>query len=91
MLIASNSGSQLPHLAFTSPNLILAVSAKKITPTIADAFERLNAVVVPLEDERMKEAYGYGTTHSKTLILHKENPAMGRKVHVLIVEEDLGF
>src|SRR5487761_2201177 len=25
MLIASNSGSQLPHLAYTSPNLILVV------------------------------------------------------------------
>jgi hypothetical protein len=39
----------------------------------------------------MKEAYGYGTTHSKTLILHKENPNMGRKVLVIFVKEDLGF
>jgi hypothetical protein len=91
LVIASNSGSQLPHLAYTSPNLILVVSTKKIVPTLADAFERIEKHVVPLEDVRMKEAAGYGTAHNKTLILHAENPAIGRQVHVLLVEEDLGF
>ncbi len=91
MVISSNSGSQLPHLAYTSPNLVLVVSTEKITPTLMDAFERVQTHVVPLEDERMKAAYGYGTMRSKTLILHKENKAMGRKVHVLLVEEKLGF
>ncbi|HEV8666629.1 MAG TPA: lactate utilization protein [Candidatus Paceibacterota bacterium] len=91
MVIASNTGSQLPHLAFTSPNLLLIVSTQKITPTLTDAMDRLNKQVIPLEDERMKQAYGYGTLHAKTLILHKENPALGRKVHVLLVEEKLGF
>jgi hypothetical protein len=91
LVISSNSGSQLPHLTYTSPNLVLVVSTEKITPTLMDAFERLQNHVVPLEDERMKAAYGYGTQRSKTLILHKENPAMGRKVRVLLVEETLGF
>lgn len=91
LVIASNTGSQLPHLAYTSPNLILVVSTEKITPSLTDALERLQKHVIPLEDERMKAAYGYGTTHTKTLILHKENPALGRKVHVLLVEEKLGF
>lgn len=91
LLIASNTGSQLPHLAFTSPNLILVVGANKIVPTISDAFSRLEQHVIPLEDERMKKVYGYGTTWSKTLILNQENPAMGRKVYVLIVNESLGF
>jgi hypothetical protein len=31
------------------------------------------------------------TSLNKSLILHKENPMMGRKVHVLIVNEKLGF
>jgi L-lactate utilization protein LutB len=91
LVIASNSGSQLPHLAYTSPNIILVVGAQKITPTLADALTRIDEYVVPLEDVRMKAAYGYGTLHSKTLILHKENSAMGRKVHVIIVNEILGF
>jgi hypothetical protein len=67
------------------------VSTKKITPSLVDALARIDNTVVPLEDVRMKGAYGYGTILAKTLILHKENPALGRKVHVLLVEEDLGF
>ena len=91
IMVASNTGSQMPHLVFTSPNLILVVSTKKIVADIAEAWERLNTHVIPLEDARMKEVYGYGTTHAKTLFLHKENPAMGRKVLVIFVKEDLGF
>lgn len=91
IVIASNSGSQLPHLAFTSPNIILVVSTKKITPDLTSALDRIDTHIVPLEDVRMKEVYGFGTLHAKTLILHKENPALGRKVHVIFVEEDLGF
>ncbi|MEK7194184.1 MAG: lactate utilization protein [Patescibacteria group bacterium] len=91
MVIASNSGSQLPHLAFTSPNLILVVSTHKITPTLTDAVRRLEEHVVPLEDTRAMEAYKVHTQNSKTLILHKENPMMKRSVTVLLVEEKLGF
>ena len=91
MVIASNSGSQLPHLVFTSPNLILVVGAQKITATLADALERLEKHVVPLEDARALKAYGVHTKKNKTVILHGENPMMKRNVHVLIVNEKLGF
>lgn len=91
IVITSNAGSQLPHLVFTSPNIILVIGAQKIVPTLPDAFRRVQEHVIPLEDARMKSAYGYGTMLAKTLILHKENPAMGRKVYVIIVNEKLGF
>jgi L-lactate utilization protein LutC len=91
IVVASNSGSQLPHLAFTSPNIILVVSTKKIVPTLADAFERVDSYVLPLEDVRLMGQYGVHTAHSKTLILHKENPMMGRKVRLIFVAEMLGF
>lgn len=91
IVIASNSGSQLPHLAFTSPNIILVVGSNKITPTLVDAFDRIEKYVIPIEDKRLKEAVGYGTQHTKTLILHKENPVIGRKVNIIIVKEALGF
>lgn len=91
LLIASNTGSQLPHLAFTSPLVILVVGAEKIVPNLAAAFERLKTIVIPREDERMKTAYGIGTTHSKTLILHRENPMLRRNFHVILVNEKLGF
>ncbi len=89
--IASNSGSQLPHLAFTSPNIVLVVGTHKIVKDLAEAGQRLNERIIPLEDERMKEVYGYGTAHMKTLILHGENPAIGRNVHLILVDEVLGF
>lgn len=91
MVIASNTGSQLPHLVFTSPNLILVVGSNKIVTTLDEAFKRLREQVIPLEDERMKKAYGIGTTWAKTVILHKENPMMGRNIKVIIVNEKLGF
>lgn len=91
LVFASNTGSQLPHLAFTSPNIILVVSTKKIVPNLTEAWKRIDDHILALEDARMKEVYGYGTLHAKTLILHKENPALGRKVLVMFVNEDLGF
>lgn len=91
IVIASNTGSQLPHLVYTSQNIILVVGQQKIVPTLADAFTRIEQVVVPLEDKRMHEAYGFGTNYAKTLILHNEGKGSGRKFHVLIVREDLGY
>lgn len=91
LVIASNTGSQLAHIVNTSPNLVLVVSAKKIMPTLTDAINRLKDHVINLEDQRMQKEYGMGTTHAKTVVLHKESPMMGRKVHVIVVNEDLGF
>lgn len=91
MIIASNTGSQLPHIVFTSPNLIFVASTKKITPTLPDAMKRLEEYVIPLEDKHMMEKYGYGTSLNKIVIFKNENPRMGRKVRIILVKEDLGF
>ena len=90
-IIASNTGSQLPHIVFTSPNVIFVVSTKKIVPTLTDAFSRLEEHVMPLEDEHMKGKYGVGTAANKIVIVKGENPRMGRKVFIILVNEDLGF
>ncbi len=90
-IIASNTGSQLSHIDFTSPNLIFVVSTKKIVPTLADTFDRLEKHVVPLEDARMMAASKVHTMVSKILIFKRENTRMGRKVRMILVNEDLGF
>ena len=90
-IIASNTGSQLPHIVFSSPNIIFVVSAKKIVPSLTDAMDRLMEHVVPLEDEHMKQMYGVGTSVNKIVTFKNENPMMGRKVRMIIVNEDLGF
>lgn len=91
LLIASNSGSQIPHIAFTSQNLIFVVGTQKIVPTLADAFDRLEKHVVPLEDERMQKSMGMGTYPSKILVIKREQPFMGRKSHIIFVNEKIGF
>ncbi len=92
-VIASNTASQLPHVVYSSPNLIFVVGAQKITASLTDALRRLEEYVVPLEDARMKEVYGptAGTQLSKTLIVRNESPFVGRSVRMIIVKEKLGF
>lgn len=91
MMIASASGSQLPSIVFTSPNLIFVLGAQKITPTYEDAMKRLREYVVPLEDKRMKDAGMGGTVLAKILTFEREPEFMGRKVRVILVKEKLGF
>lgn len=91
LVVASNSGSQLPHIVYTSPNLILVVGTHKLTPTLQDGLNRLREYVYPLEDARMMEKYGKGSQLSKIVVLNKENPMLGRDVKVLFVDEVLGF
>jgi hypothetical protein len=91
IIVASNSGSQLPHLVFTSPNLILVVGTQKITPDEASAHVRLHEYVLPLEDARMKEVGMGGSFIAKVLTIYKEQPFMGRKSHIIFVNEELGF
>lgn len=91
LVIASNSGSQLPHIAYTSPNLIFVVGTQKIAPTLADAEARLRTHVVPLEDQRMKDAGMGGTALNKLFHFFAEPAYTGRKVRVLLVKEKLGF
>ena len=91
LVIASNSGSQLPHIVFTSPNLIFVVGVQKIAPNLDAAIARVREYVLPLEDQRMKSVGMSGSFISKLLIFEKEQPFMNRKVHVIFVNEKLGF
>jgi len=90
-IIASNTGSQLPHIVFTSPRVVFVVSTKKIVPTLADAMTRLEEYVLSLEDKNIMEKYGMHTMLSKIVIFRSENPMMGRKVRMILVNENLGF
>lgn len=91
IVIVSNTGSQMPHVVFTSPNIILVISTQKIVLTLPEAFERIEKHIMPLEDASIQKKYGVHTMHAKTVILHRENPMMGRKVHIILVNEKLGF
>lgn len=91
LLIASNTGSQLPHIVFTSPNLVFVISTKKIVKDLNQAMKRLEEYVIPLEDERMQKAMGMHTQLNKIVILKNDPEFLGRKIYILLVKEDLGF
>ena len=91
IVIASNTGSQLPHITFTSPNVIFVVGAQKIVTDLSDAMNRLESHVVPLEDENMQQKYQVNTSLSKILILKHPSPITNRNFHVILVKEVLGF
>ena len=90
VVIASNSGSQLPGYVYGSNKVILVVSAKKIVDNLDEAFKRIYDYVLPLESERVKKAYGMPHSNvSKLLIINKEiNP---ERIVLILVKEDLGF
>lgn len=90
-IIASNSGSQLPHIVFTSPNLIFVVSTKKIVPTFDEALKRLEIQVMPLSNEEMLNLFGVETELNKIVIFKNKSSMLKRNVNIILVEEDLGF
>jgi len=90
-IIASNTASQLPSVVYTSQNLIFVVSTKKIVGNFDEGMKRLTEHIVPLEDKHMKELYGSGTQLNKILIFKGESSYSSRKIHFILVEEDLGF
>jgi hypothetical protein len=91
LVIASNSGSQLPNIVYSSPNIIFVVGAQKITTTLVEAEQRLHERVVPLEDARMKSTGASGTKLNKLFYFFGEPTYTGRKVTIILVKEKLGF
>ncbi|MEO8581962.1 MAG: LUD domain-containing protein [Patescibacteria group bacterium] len=89
VLIASNTGSQLPGYAYGSQHVIWVVGTQKIVPHLDQAMKRLEEYIFPLEDEHMQQLYKMGSSINKLLIFNKEGTP-GR-ITVLFVKEKLGF
>lgn len=91
LLIASNSGSQLPAYASGSPHIVWVVGTQKIVKDDNKALKRIYEYVLPLEFERANKAYNIttGSNVSKLLIINKEiKPG---RLTVILVGEVLGF
>ena len=90
VLIASNSGSQLPGYTYGSPHVLWVVGAQKIVANVDEGIKRIYDYVLPLESERAHKAYGVpGSFVSKLLIYNREpNP---NRISMIIVGEPLGY
>jgi hypothetical protein len=92
IVLASGSGSQLASSAYSSPNVVWVVGAQKIVPTLDDALRRIREVCVPKVAD-MAEGMGKPELGvlAKVLIVEKEMAYTDRKIHLIFVEQSLGF
>ena len=85
---ASASGSQLGPIASGAGRVFFVIGAQKVVPDLATALQRIETYVVPLEDARALEVYGFHTALNKILILNGERPG---RITVVLVEQPFGF
>lgn len=93
VMIASNTGSQLPAYAYGASHVIWVVGTQKIVKNLDEGEERLYNHTLPLESARAQVAYGlpegYKSNVSKLLIVSREvNP---NRITIVFVKELLGF
>ncbi len=72
VVVASNTGSQLPSYVYNSPNVIWVVGTQKIVPTLDIALRKVGEHCLPLEDKTMKAAGQPGSVVGKLLIFERE-------------------
>lgn len=89
VLIASNSGSQLPAYAYASAHIIWIVGTQKIVKNLDEGMKRIYEYVLPLESAHMMKLYNVGSNVSKLLIVNKE--IMPGRITIIFVKEKLGF
>jgi L-lactate utilization protein LutC len=89
VVIASNTGSQLPGYASGASHVIWVVGGQKIVSDLDEAIKRIYEYTYPLEDLRAQEAYGINSNVSKLLIVNKE--VIPHRIKVILVKENLGY
>lgn len=89
VMIASNTGSQLPAYAYGSEHVIWVAGTQKIVKHIDEGTKRIYEHTLPLENERAKKAYGVGSAVSKLLIINNE--VQPGRLTLILVNEVLGF
>ena len=90
IMIASNTGSQLPAYAYGAGHVIWVVGTQKLVKNVDDGMKRIYEHSLPLESERAKKAYGVpGSSVNKILIVNKE--VTPGRITLIFVNEVLGF
>jgi len=92
IVAASGSGSQLAPYVYSSAHVIWIVGGQKIVPDLEAAMRRVREYCVPKVAEMAREmgrpelgALG------KILVFEREMPYTSRSIHLIIVNETLGF
>ncbi len=91
VIIASNTGSQLPAYAYGASHVIWVAGTQKIVVNLEQGLKRIYEYVLPLESERINKVYNMtsGSNVSKLLIINKE--IAPNRLTLILVKEKLGF
>jgi L-lactate utilization protein LutB len=88
VLIASNSGSQLPSYVYGANHVVWVVGSQKIVKDLNQALERIEEHTLPLEDARAQKAYGNHSVLSK-ILLYRKDPQ--KRIHIILVKQAVGY
>jgi hypothetical protein len=88
VVIASNSGSQLPNYAYGAGQVIWVVGTQKLVKDLPEALERIEKHTLPLENERAQKAYGNPSRLSKLLIYRGD---VSQRATVILVKTAVGY
>ena len=89
VLIASNTGSQMPAYAYGSAHVIWIVGTQKIVKNMDEGIKRIYEHSLKLENERAQKAYGITSAVNKILIVNKER--ISGRITLIFVKEKIGF
>lgn len=89
VMIASNTGSQLPAYAYGAAKVVWIAGTHKIVADRDAGFRRIYEYSLPREDKRAQQAYGEHSNVSKILIINKE--VKKDRLTLILVKEKLGF
>src|SRR3989344_6651646 len=88
IMIASNTGSQIPAFVYGADRVIFVVCMQKIVKDLDQGFNRIYEHSLVLESERARKAYGVsGSNVSKILIVNRE--IKPNRIHIILIPEVL--
>jgi acyl-CoA hydrolase len=88
IMVASGSGSQIGHYTYEADKVILVAGVQKIVRDAAEGLRRIEEYSLPLENERMRKAYGYPSSLAKILTIRRDTAG---RTTLILVKEKLGF
>jgi hypothetical protein len=88
VLIVSGSGSQIGPYAYGAGKVIWVAGTQKLVRDLEEGYRRIDEHVLPLEDQRARQAYGVGSNPNKVLIFNRERPG---RITMILVKENIGF
>ena len=91
LIIASNTGSQLPAYAYGASHVVWVAGTQKVVKNVDEGIRRIYEYILPLEFKRANKAYNIttGSFVSKMLIINKEK--VPGRLTLILVKEKLGF